>query len=375
MQNIGSVLKYISSQKFQLSPGLLTFHNYLQHMCDETQKWDISVLNRFFNDCLVYPHWIQNRVSLTEDLKNCLENFEKQSEESLHLEATKWPTEIHVIEIENKKDFSDLINAYLRTQYQKVGSKYRLVFDSEKMIYAILLHPDQTLTVRQFDRRFTIREGFLEPLRTDLEIHYNTDLNIEEDMPHKIEVAPFVTCLFSSVGEFYSASLVRGYYCQKFHEFKLSPLDAYPRLFFALRRIEKYFIRQESNPYYLNLTQELERTLNLLRLSEPLKPSQVTELQVRVQNALDFVFHGDKLLRLLLRDLENQMAKPESLRPAKVGVAPAPLGQLAHLDFIPDAQEAKSTWFNKNLSQKTTESDLTNLSQIVGLPLGEPLIK
>ncbi|MBX2994451.1 MAG: hypothetical protein KF681_06510 [Bdellovibrionaceae bacterium] len=363
MQNVGSVLKYISSQKFQLSPGLLTFHNYLQHLHGEDETWSPSILTHFFNDCLQYPHWIQNRVSLTEDLQQCLQQYQVIHQANLGLEHVRWPNETQVVEVETKRDFADLINSFLTFQYQKTGSKFRLVHETEKMVFAVILHPDRSLTVRQFDRKFTMREGHLEPLRTDLEVHYDSELNLEEDLHFKLEVAPFVTCRFMRTGEVVSASLVRGYICQKFHEFKMAPIESYPRLFYTLKRIEQTFLRRESDPFYVQLTQDLERTLNLLRHGEPLDPAQVTDLQVRSQNALEYVFHGDKLLRLLLRDLENQMAAPRPQNRASASTPELRFGNLSHLDFVQDAREAgDSKWNNDNPKNRprTPEFDSTN---------------
>jgi hypothetical protein len=351
MLKVGTVLKYISSQKYQLSPGLVTFHNYLQHLWDEDEPWSPSLLSHFFDDCLVYPHWNQNKANLRESVQNALEQLQIQERIDLSLQAVRWPDQMQTVEVEKSVDFSDLVNSYLTFQYKQTGSRFRLVPESDKILYALVLHADRTLTVRQFDRKFLIRQGHLEPLRTDLEVHYTNELELETEIPQKIEVAPFVTCRFVHYGHATSANLVRGYVFQKFHEFRMTPLESYPRLFYTLRRMEQFFLRRESDPFYVRLTQELERTLNLLRLGEPLEPSSLTDLQVRAKSALEYVFHGDKLLGLLLRDLEYQMAKavPAKQRPAMTGA-------LSHLDFV-ESSEAPSTWPTKN---KTTESDLTS---------------
>lgn len=350
MLKVGTVLKYISLQKYQLSPALLTFHNYLQHLWDEDEPWTSSILTHFFNDCLLYPHWIQNRVSLREDLQECLEAFQIQEQVDLGLSSLRWPDQLQVVEIEKNQDFSDLINSYLTFQYKKTGSRFRLVGDNDKMIYGVILHPDRSLSVRQFDRKFLIREGSLEPLRTDLEIHYTNELDLETELPQKIEVAPFVTCRFVHYGETTSANLVRGYIFQKFHEFRMAPLESYPRLFYTLKRIEQFFLRRESDPFYIRLTQELERGLHLLRVGEPVDAATLTDLQVRAQNALEYVFHGDKLLGLLLRDLDYQMANAAKMKRPLVGA-------LSHLDFVESTVEANPAW---PIRKKTRESDLTS---------------
>ena len=350
MLKVETVLKYISSQKYQLSPALLTFHNYLQHLCEPQEPWSPAILTHFFNDCLLYPHWQQNRASLNKDILESLQQLSLIEKTDFGLSAVQWPDEMQVIEIETAKNFSDAVNAYLTFQYQKNGSKFRLVLDGDKMIYAIVLHNDRSLSVRQFDRKFTLREGNLVPLRTDLEVHFNSDLDLETEVPQKIEIAPFVTCRFIHLGDSTDATLVRGYIFQKFHEFKSAPLESYPRLFYTLKRVEQFFLRRDSNPFYLSLTQMLERTVNLLKLGDFVDPIQLTELQVRAQNALEYVFDDDKLLGLLLRDFDYQMVNSvKQKRPS--------VGQLSHLDFIEDKAPEARQW---QPLKKTRESDLTN---------------
>ncbi len=348
MLKVGTVLEYISAQKYQLSPALMTLHNYLQHLYTEEDPWSSSVLTHFFHDCLVYPHWIQNKTLLRQEVEEILGKFQEQEGHDLGLNQISWPDQMQVVEVERNQDFTNLINSYLTFQYQKAGSKFRLVSESEKNLFAIVLHPDRTLTVRQFDRKFLIRGGHLEPLRTDLEVHYTSNLDIETELPHKIEVAPFVTCRFTLEEGAASANLVRGYVFQKFHAFRGHELESYPRLFYTLKRIEQFFLRRESDPFYLRLTQELERTLNLLRMGDPIDPSALTDLHIRGKSALEYVFNGDKLLGLLLRDLEYQMTnQPRIGRPQA--------RNLAHLDFIENPLEISSTWPTK---KKTRESDL-----------------
>lgn len=313
MQTAGELLNYISTQNHLSSTSLLTLNNYLHHLLPADSPLTVDLLNRFFRDCLVYPHWIQNRKELEDSTKELLRRFETEHRSDLNLSDVKWPTEMQVIEIENRSDFLDLINAYLTFQYQKSGSRFRLISDSDKLVYALILHNDRSLTIRQFDRRMTILNGAIAPLRTDLEVQYRSDLDIEGDVEQKLEISPFVSCRFYKTRSLFSASLVRGYMFQKFHEFKDSRIESYPRLFYTLKKLERHFIRRETDPFYQQLTTELERTLHLIRLREPLDEQLIMNLQVRAQNALEYVYTDDKLLNLLIRELKlgNQNPLPQ----------------------------------------------------------------
>lgn len=304
MQTVSRILQQISAQGFQLSPVRLTLFNYLS-LFDSEDFFTHDTLLSFLQDCLDYPHWQQHRNEVTRELENILKEL---GEEEL-----ADPGEIHdfldrqIFEVTHDRDFAEAVQSYMTHQLTGEGRQFRLFNDGNKKLIAICLKPDGQLEVRQFDRKFTIRHGQLTPVRGDLCLYYDAQLNLSETRHHKIEVAPYVLARFRVQDQFFFGKMVRGYIFQRLQELNGQPMEGNSRLFMSIKRLEQFFVRRESDPFYQKLVQLLERTIHLIRIGEPMAPAAIMETQVSVQNALEYVFTGDKLLSLLLKDLQNSM--------------------------------------------------------------------
>lgn len=312
MQTVGRIIQQLSAQGFQLCPVRMTLCQYLNHLYSPDDYFSNEVILSFLQDCMEYPHWLQHRTDLVRDLEMVL----REVGESEMVE----PGEIHdfvdrqIIEITHDRDFTEAVQAYLTLRLQGELKPFRLFRDGQRKMVAICRRPDGGIEVRQFDRKFLIRHGQLTPVREDLTLHYSPDLELDPNQIQKIEVAPYVLARFKSDGFLIHGKMVRGYIFQKLQDLNNLELEAVPRLFLSLKRLEQFFIRRESDPYYQRLTQEVERTIQLIRLGEPLSPASLTELQLSVQNALEYVFTGDKLLSLLLKDLQHSMGQLREIR-------------------------------------------------------------
>jgi hypothetical protein len=71
--------------------------------------------------------------------------------------------------------------------------------------------------------------------------------------------------------------------------------------------MEGHFLKKESNPFFVGLVAELEKHIQLLRLGDQGAVAESADLVARAQNALEYVFGSDKLLSLLIRDLQNTL--------------------------------------------------------------------
>jgi hypothetical protein len=162
------------------------------------------------------------------------------------------------------------------------------------------------LDVRVYDNRFTIQKGALVPLRESYRLIYDSHLNLLEGQPFFLELGPFIRSRFQIRGGLFDYSATRGFLFQKFQAFNRAPLESIPRLFYPLKRIESLFLKKETNPFYVGLIQELERMVQQLRLREPLSSKETMDLLVRSKNALEYVFREDKLLTLLIKELEEK---------------------------------------------------------------------
>lgn len=363
MATVGEFLKFLSSPQNQLSPVALTYKNYFQYLFDPQEELEADALQSFFDSALTYPHWQQNRKDLTSEGRTLLESFFGTGGASLiaaegasMLDALDWPADQQVIEIENNQTALEILSNYWTFRLKREGAQFRLIEAKDRMFLTLILGTDGRLTIRQYDHRFVVRNGHLEPLRRDLMLVYNSELELDPTVMHKFEVSPFTVARFyrdgTSAGPYgIHGNTTRGYIFQHLQNFHGQPLEQFPRLFFALKRIEQHFIRRDTDPYYISLVEGLERILHWMRLGEPVSPQLLHENFLRAQTAIEEVFTGDKMLTLLLRDLEHLNARDQLRHPdrPKAFTPSRGVGQLpANLDFVdetPAPSDAVKTAF------------------------------
>ena len=307
MKKISAIVQHLSSQGYLLSPVRLTLCNYLSSLFEPDDLFTEDVIHSFIQDSLDYPHWQQHRDEL---VKTVFSVVKETGEDSLidiqHLETF---ANSQIVEIASDRDHADVVQAYLTHQMKGEYRQFRIFLDGKKKVCAICLLSNSYLRVYQFDRKFAIRNGQLVPLRNDLCLQFNSSLELDSNFNQKIEIGPYLLARFrpQSDNSIITGKVVRGYIFQKFQEFNGVSIETFPRLFLGVKRLEQFFIRRETDPYYQRLLQDLERTIQWVKIGEPLDPGQVSDLQVQVQNALEYVYTPDRVLGLLLKDLQNSL--------------------------------------------------------------------
>ncbi|MNJ99823.1 hypothetical protein D3C87_176040 [compost metagenome] len=320
MLKVGQLLKFVSDLNPQNTPTRLSFFNFLRGIPQPEDDLTPELIEMFFSYCMDYPHWASNKVQLSHEVKFLLENFNSFYQKKFDLSPIRFPENMQMIEIEHFADLVDAVSSYLKSICGE-KDKFRVLPDQNKRVVAIILREDKSLEVRSFDRKFTIREGVLEPLRKDLALYYTPELDLSPLHMQKIEVAPYITAQFHVNDGKVTGTLLRGYVYQKLLEVKNTPLQEQPRLLFPIKRLEQFFVDRRTDPYYQDLASELERTCALIQQGDTEAQKWANIALTKAETALDNVFLGDKLLSLLIRDLRHAMGEFSSKN-----ISSSPLG-------------------------------------------------
>lgn len=319
MLKVSQLVKFIFDLKPQNTPARLAFFNFLNGFADPNANLDADLINRFFSYSLDYPHWADNKSQLSHEVQFILQNFNSLFQHKFDTSGVKFPQSSQIIEIDNFSDLSEVVNAYLKTT---IGAqdKVRLISDQNKRLLAVILKEDKSIEVRTFDRKFTLRNGLLEPLRKDLHLTYTPQLELQEGVTQTVEVAPYIVAQFKLEKGRVHGQVIRGYVFQKFIELKGELLTEQPRLFFPLKRLEQFFIDRRTDSYYQELVRLLERTTKMVQDEDPQGLTYASAALTRAETALENVFIGDKLLTLLIRDLRHATQAFKALSvPSQIG--------------------------------------------------------
>lgn len=313
MATVGDFLKFLNAPQFQLSPITLTIKNYFQFLFLAEEELTATHVQSFFDHAMSYPHWQQHKRELSEDCENLLTAFTTEHPttpaDANFLSEIDWPEQIEVMEVTRATTALEVLHNFWTHRYRKKEGQFRVFEMGDGRYSTVVLHADHRVSVYQCNSQFLIRNGNLEPVQRNLVVHYTADLDLDPTVSHTLEVGPYVLCRFQANSGSVQGHIVRGYVFQNLQNLLGQRIEAHPRLFFALKRLETLFIRKESDPFYTQLIENLERLVHWMRLGEPVNTVEVHEAYLRGQTALEEVFRGDKMLILLLRDLEHLAAK------------------------------------------------------------------
>lgn len=302
MLKVSQLIKFISELNPQITPARLSFFNFLKGFPTPEEDVTAEVLDQYFNYAMDYPHWVSNKGPLSHEVKLLLENFNSFFQSKFDINQVRFPEKTQLIEIENNNDAVEVIERHVKSLCG-AEDKFKIIQDQGKHFLAIVLRQDRSLQIRSFDRKFTLRNGLLEPLRKDLALYYTPDLELSPDHIHRIEVAPYITAQFKIVDGKVFGALLRGYVFQKLQEFKGERLETLSRLHIPIKRVEQYFVDRKTDPFYQEIITQLERTRSLVQHGDPAAVKWATVIIAKAESALENIYHGDKMLNLLIRDL------------------------------------------------------------------------
>lgn len=284
----------------------LAFYHFLKNLCEPGEPLTSNVLERFFRRSLTHAHWNENKLSLFAEVSACLQHFSNQHNEPLPMAPFESAYGLQVLKAESFRTLERVVEDWLQQNHGPTD-QVRILKDREERIIVVRLSIDRTVVVNVFDRHLAIRDGRLEPLADDMALHYGPDLRLDPSRVSQIEIAPHTIARFRESPTGASGNVVRGFTFQKTLSLDGCDIHKTAILFYPIKRIEQFFVRKESDPLYVELTGLLEKASDLLAQKHPEAPRFAEAAMERGRLAFEQVFVDDRLLRLLLENLERAL--------------------------------------------------------------------
>ena len=286
----------------QNTPVRLSFYNYLKSRLEGNEELSQALLEEYFALCLEYPHWLANKSQLGREILYVLQNMNSfYVHQSFDFQDVRFPQDMQVFEIENTRDAMQASERYIESLCGTFD-KYRIVSDGAKKYFALVVRTDRSSEIHQLDRKFTLRNGQLQPLRKNIVLYYDPDFNLKANVTQCCEISPYLLCSFKlNEKSLLSGAFLRGYVFQKLTEFSEIPMEKNPRLQEYVRKLETiFFEKNEEN----QLSQKQDPLLASEGLFEP-KPvepqkTEFASLIHQAENALKTSFQDDKHLSQLV---------------------------------------------------------------------------
>ncbi len=317
MAHVTALAQHILSLEPDKDAARLCFYHYLKNLCDATEPVNSELLNRFFCRALMFSHWQTNKLGLFNEVRNIVQHYQDTHRMALPVGETIQPEDLQVVPVENMRTLELVIARYL----QRTASPFdqiRAIPEGNDRVVAITLQGDRSLRVTVFPKVLAIREGELTPLNLDFTLYYSNELGLHQTIVQQIEIGPHTAARFKMTPEGIKGAIVRGYTFQRYAEMDGGSLHRYPVLFYPLKRLEQFFVNRKSDPMYIELTGLLEKALDLMSQDHPEAVKFAEAALERGRLALEHIFPDDKLVRLLIINLEKTLA----LEAARTGRAP-----------------------------------------------------
>jgi hypothetical protein len=106
---------------------------------------------------------------------------------------------------------------------------------------------------------------------------------------------------------------IRGYTFQSFQRIELHGFHQDSNILYALKKIERFFIDRSTEPLYVELVQLLEQTIDFLKKDLNGSLELGKKAYIRGQNALENIFVDDKMLEVLLNEIQSFIKPSQGL--------------------------------------------------------------
>jgi hypothetical protein len=288
----------------------LCFYHFLIHHCEPTDKVTPELIENFNRFVLSFEHWRKNRQQLVQEVQYFLHHFAETYQVNLAFKNMVMPDRWQVVAIENPIDGLKI----LEKKFSNLSAKSRLIPAHNNTFILLTMDETQAITVTHLNHLMMINAaGDLEPLNPLIKIHYTADLSLQFQKVQYVEVAPSVMARFMILGPGMHGSLIRGYTFQKAEEFKGGSVAQYPQVLYAIKRLEQHYVDRKSDPMYKELTQLLEKAIELVNIRHPEALTFGQAALERGESAKENIFQNDNMIRLLTQTLRSSLQNNRNL--------------------------------------------------------------
>jgi hypothetical protein len=309
MRTNGDFGKFLFDLKPQTTPALLSFYNYIRTYTDLDGPFLPETVSSFYIKALSFEHWQLNAIELSQMCSSAIFRFIGADINAKAWANLRKPEQFQILKIQNTKDQLEMIKQYLHSENPKTSSQ--IFCDKNNIAHAVLVLANGNIQVRSFDDHAYVQNGRIIPLIQDRKLEYSKNLDLLQNVRQQISISTHVTANFTVTTEMIIGSYIRGYSLQSFQKIDLYGFHQDSNILYALKKIERFFIDRASEPLYVELVQVLEQTLDFLKRGTNGSHELGKKAYVRGQNALENIFVDDKMLEILLNEIDTYIAAKE----------------------------------------------------------------
>ncbi len=316
-QSIDLSVKSYAQQIYSLDASKdaarLALLNFLVNFYEPQTKIDAKIFENFYQQALGFSFWQENWAHLVSQVKYCVTQIAKKTQISQIPMDWLNGEYLQPVRIQNAQNLTALIYKYLEKTLNP-AAQFKILKADEDCWIAIILNEDKMLSVKIFGDTFILSNSELIPAARDFQLTYDANLLLSETSYQHLPIGPHTSARFRMTERGVVGRVLRGYTFQKYEDLSGGPLAQYASVFYPFKKLEQLYINPKTDPFYNEVihalevsTEQLQRgDLNLSRSSRIVAQTETT-LQ-KAKQALVAIFPNDKMLSLLISNLEKTLA-------------------------------------------------------------------
>lgn len=283
------------------------FYNYLRACFEPDEVFTSGHAIQFVLDALHHPQWQAQKAELVESVAQIVAGFQKAGYASgMNVDEIKSLANLQTIRIQNSGELYKIVKSFEESRLKEAAT-LRVLPDGEERMVTMTLEAQGQLYVRTYDRNVYIQNGQLRPLPPEQQLVYSGDLDLLRDCIHWIRTPDHSMLRFRVSDKGVKGVLLSGATFKSTQTFDSATLVGEKQIFYSIKRLERFYIHRQTDPFYNEVLSLLERAIEAIRLNSTGNAPFARKAFATGQEAFENIFPDDKTLYRLLRELATTL--------------------------------------------------------------------
>jgi hypothetical protein len=313
MASVGDFTTFILGAFKSEEDGRVALYHFLKNFHPVNTAVSPELVNEFYSEALQLNYWQDKKHILQADVQEVIQRFFSQANEPFRLDLLWDLGKLQLIAINHTENLCAIIREFEQGIPLGAGESVRVLPETATRALSIRRSNLGEVVVRTYSNLARLQQTKLQPLAPDQEIFYDPGMELKRGMFQKLKPSLNTQVRFmvdQGPDAVVTAQFVNGFAFRQTQAITFANINQESRIFFPLKRLERFYIYRPSDPYYMELISSIERALLMLQSQKPEAFELARQTFDSGQIAFDQIFPDDKALYSRLRELAKWISSP-----------------------------------------------------------------
>lgn len=305
MANVTQISQYLFRKDPQKTLVRLSFYHFLKNASESSKIVNFQFFQEFVERCFNFPYWQERQTQFQQEFTPLIQELQELPGIEISEEQKSILNNLQVISIRTSREFEIILKTHLKEL--SALEQHKLIITESNHFLALSLLSSGGIKVRLFQPICRVINGKLVPIDSISELEYTSYMELMPGQNQRLQVNELKTAQFFMEDGICHGKMIQGYHFQNGGTVETQSLGAVPELYHGIKALERYFINPSSDPFYRELVDQLEKVYHLLNENNSVGLQMAPPLLKKGKEALRNIFQKDKLLLLLVNNIDYML--------------------------------------------------------------------